>query len=335
MPTVGDDVLKCSIYLYNGVDDARRGSRIGGVGFLVAVPSAGIPGRSYTYAVTAWHIVRKGATVVRLDGNGTTDIIPLRPTDWMPHPGGGDVAVSPFYAALPDGVSYPALPGTLLPEPDAKGSAIGVGSQCALVARLIGNDGLQHGQPIARFGHVAMMPNGPVENQHGVRDSYLVVEICSPVGHSGGAIVTHDAAIKSPALVGVDCGHIRHKLMVRKSDDSLDGERRYVRESLGHITVLPAARLRELLYDERLVNMRRVEDERFIAVHGPVAARVAADGAKPKAKRSRAKAATPATGDGGEPAPKKSRSRKTTAATEVTAPYTSGNSEDPNAPPNS
>jgi hypothetical protein len=100
--------------------------------------------------------------------------------------------------------------------------------------------------------------------------------------------------------------------MVRKADDSLDHERRYVRESLGHITLLPAARLHELLNDERLVNMRRVEDERYVAVHGPVAATVAADGDKPKAKRGRAKSAAPA--DGGEPALKKRRSRKKSPA---------------------
>src|SRR5215475_6135267 len=66
MPRLDDQFLDCSIFLYPSVEDAERGERIGGSGFLASVHGlyAGpyLPGTdspiSHFYAVSNRHVVR-------------------------------------------------------------------------------------------------------------------------------------------------------------------------------------------------------------------------------------------------------------------------------------
>src|SRR5438552_2720942 len=77
MPRFDDRFLDCSIYLYPSLEDAQKGQRIGGSGFLIAIPGVSLGprhdagGDSYQkihhiYAVSNRHVVKKNP-VVRLN----------------------------------------------------------------------------------------------------------------------------------------------------------------------------------------------------------------------------------------------------------------------------
>src|SRR5262249_39124599 len=53
--------------LLTSVSDAENGSRLGGIGFLVTLPSAVAPGQGILFAVTNAHVIEDGSTVIRLN----------------------------------------------------------------------------------------------------------------------------------------------------------------------------------------------------------------------------------------------------------------------------
>jgi len=96
MSRIDDRILDSTIYLYRNSDDALGGVRAGGTGFLVAIPSEGIPGSSYLYAVTASHVIREGgAGAIRLNSKEEgVVVVNILPNEWLHHPDGDDVAAA-------------------------------------------------------------------------------------------------------------------------------------------------------------------------------------------------------------------------------------------------
>src|SRR5450759_159413 len=68
MPRISDQFTDCEVYIYGSLRDAQDGTRQGGCGFLVGVPSERHPGLSFTYAVTNRHVVLKAKTpIIRMN----------------------------------------------------------------------------------------------------------------------------------------------------------------------------------------------------------------------------------------------------------------------------
>src|SRR5687768_8909041 len=95
MPRIHDQVLDCVFYLYRSVQEARDSEHAGGTGFLVAVPdSLNAQAPHHIYAVTAWHVIWKGAPVIRLNIQAGTHALPLTRDHWTRHDDDDEIAVS-------------------------------------------------------------------------------------------------------------------------------------------------------------------------------------------------------------------------------------------------
>jgi hypothetical protein len=168
MPRINDDLLHCSVYLYTSVEEARRGTRSGGSGFLLGVPfgmtklrpweeyqsfDANLP--SFLYVVTNKHVIEAGFTTVRFNTmDGATDAVSL--TSWTKHPA-SDLALHriPFYNYRYKALLYIYL----MREDEVALLDIGVGDGLVSIGRFINHEGRQGNRPVARFGEIAMMPS--------------------------------------------------------------------------------------------------------------------------------------------------------------------------------
>ena len=94
MPRIRDEYLDCSIYLYPSEADAEDGTRTGASGFLMGVPTSGLPTNFwFLYAVTNRHVIANGATVIRLTTqDGQKAILATDERQWFYHSNGDDLA---------------------------------------------------------------------------------------------------------------------------------------------------------------------------------------------------------------------------------------------------
>src|SRR5450755_4529061 len=93
MPRIPDEYLYCTIYLYESSHAAESGTKSGGTGFLVGIPSA-VSG-NHIYAVTNRHVVERGnSPVIRLNSvDGGIATLDLVKSDWEYHDEWGDLAI--------------------------------------------------------------------------------------------------------------------------------------------------------------------------------------------------------------------------------------------------
>src|ERR1700739_4913676 len=87
VPRIRDAYLDCVIYLYGSEVDAEDGTKAGGSGFLVGVPSRGLRQNFwFLYAVSNKHVV-ENATTLRLNTcDGKKTIMPTVRGAWTDHP---------------------------------------------------------------------------------------------------------------------------------------------------------------------------------------------------------------------------------------------------------
>lgn len=286
MPRIRDQILDSVFYLYPTIEDANTGEQVGGTGFMVGVPSETDNSRVYAFAVTASHNIREGnSPIIRWtmsekwkDANGNTPqfCIMLTQDMWIHHPDGDDVAVFPLDVV--EDARFPVIhvdyfiTNELIDEHD-----IGPGDEIFLVGRFIGLDGKARNRPTVRFGRIAMMPE-PIEHPRGIIQESFVVETLSKPGYSGAPVIVHippysarpnlpDPHVTgntfSMWLLGVDWGHIKSYDPVLYGDDfSPIPEKWVVQSHSGASSVVPAWKLRELLYSDELVEARKKMDER-------------------------------------------------------------------------
>src|ERR1700730_14309143 len=94
MPRIFDEILDSVIYLYHTEEDANAGTQAGASGFLTAIPMPGDTTTAWIYAVSNRHVCDE-APVIRVNKvDGTVNVYPFRPDDWVKHPDGRtDLAV--------------------------------------------------------------------------------------------------------------------------------------------------------------------------------------------------------------------------------------------------
>jgi hypothetical protein len=183
--------LKGVVYLYLSEEDARSSSGTGGTGFLVNFEPAAEAGLPHTYLVTNSHCATK-CDVVRVNvTTGGFDILRVQPDEWVHHPEGHDVAVTPM--TDPEGFTadHIAYPSAWLLDKDKK-DYFGPGDECFFVGRQYGLSGKQSNTPTVRFGAIAMMDVEPVHQLGRDYDQEsLVVEARSLGGFSGSPVFVH------------------------------------------------------------------------------------------------------------------------------------------------
>jgi hypothetical protein len=213
-----------------------------GTGFFVGIPEGAPKMGGWVYLVTAKHIaIGLGGVpfVIRantVDGGGA--LVEWAATDWTYHPAdaGVDIAVIPWAPADPIEAEYVAT--TLFAEV----GAIAVGEEAFATGLFAFASGRARNQPIVRTGHVAMIPDEPVQTAIG-RIEALLVELHAIGGLSGAPVF--GASDGRTTLLGLVHGH--WDAVTGTSGQSLN---------TGVAIVIPAWKILEVLEQETLAQSR-------------------------------------------------------------------------------
>jgi len=276
MTRVDTRLLNTVIYLYASEDDAKKGSRTGGSGFLLSVASGTIPGRKHTFAVTNQHVAARGKVVRMNKTGGGTGILPLEPDTWVDHPAGDDLAVAYVPPDALRGFDYRTIhEKMLLTKQDVEElQAIAPGEDVCMVGRFITHEGREQNRPTVRFGNVSQMPWEPLyQGERGHWQESFLVEMRSHGAYSGSPVFNiydpHIIRTGAPGdilektfLVGVDWGHIPTLNPVLEDDGVTRARGGWLSQGhSGQSGVVPAWRLRDLLDSEPIATMRAAHDE--------------------------------------------------------------------------
>jgi hypothetical protein len=161
---IRDQFLNSVLYLYSSEEDARRGTKRGGTGFLYGIPNLSRSDSYWVFVVTCRHLIEKEFLYLRINTiDSGYKIFETKETDWFPDPT-EDLAIYllPFDSDL--NVSY-IIDGKDTVDQDLISRInIGPGDDVYIVGRFIQHDGIQQNTPVVRFGNLAMLPSEPVYN---------------------------------------------------------------------------------------------------------------------------------------------------------------------------
>lgn len=297
MPRIEDLILDCIVYLYPSVEEAKRGVKYGGAGFLFQIKTklpfvpmlSGVEeGPLFHYVVTNKHVINGGCTVVRVNTrDGQTDEIPLSRNQWEAHPD-ADLAVAQVKCLdYFSGHKVRFVPNEyLLTEDTVKALNIGPGDDVYIVGRFISHDGKQRNQPFVQSGIISLMPT-EVETEWDEEDNptkkeeLFLIEMRSLSGCSGSPVFfefpmpypskrikpEHRALTERRWLLGVDCGHFHTYEevveVVKQKGKKQERNKRYAptsyeaKTNAGQMMVVPAWKLKELLDHPRFATVRK------------------------------------------------------------------------------
>jgi hypothetical protein len=168
-----------------------------GTGMLVGRPWRSIPGRSHYYVVTNWHLLRRGATIIRINtDNGGSRPIDTEPVAWQFIQSGDDLALYDITDDLNDSGNddddkIVSIHENIFATPDFIASEnIGIGDEVFMVGLFVGHPGKDQNLPLGRFGNLGRLASeqSPVEQPNGkLRPSHLV-DMRSRGGFSGSPV---------------------------------------------------------------------------------------------------------------------------------------------------
>jgi hypothetical protein len=275
MPRIHESTIRSVVYLYATKEDAERGDRAGGTGFLVGVPAENLPGENhFKYAITNAHVIREGFPVIRINTrDGKTESLPLTESDWIKHPDGDDVAIAPLGLVL-----GPQFDATMLRSRSfvtkemMKDYDIRPGLEVHFVGRFITHDGAERNLPTVRFGSISVLPTPIYNRKTGVNQESFLVEAHSYAGYSGSPVFVHGLMIwrtdnmprmEVAPLLGIDWGHIAPRQPVMENTAPGDPERPidegwWVNANLGLMAVVPAWKIEEMLMSDDQKKQRQV-----------------------------------------------------------------------------
>ncbi len=275
MPRISDELLNSVIYIYKTGQDAEVGTQSGGTGFLVSVPSKTDDKKSFGYIVTNKHVIDKagGTPTVRFtDLKGNVSIVSSMQSDWACHLDGDDVAIIAIKGEYLEQIRHCCIPVSLfLSREIININDVGPGDDVFTIGRFIQHDGKQKNTPVVMFGNISMMPNEKVristaDSQMHDQDAFLV-ETHSLSGFSGSPVFLNrilnneNAEQRTPWLLGLDCSHMSMHLKIKKkcTDGKYDNvvENYYSENNSGHMVVVPAWKILEILFAGKIADDRR------------------------------------------------------------------------------
>jgi hypothetical protein len=303
---VTNSFLQTIVYIYPNAKFAKEGEALGGAsGFLTGVLE---DEREYLYAITNAHVI-EGMRNVGLDScvlrfntlDGKIDTIEAPLAHWTTHPSGDDLAAFPLRPSVHWRYNFLTRDSFLKPnlvhgqiltdEPPTETvdvdegppkkwlevTKVGIGDEVIMIGRYSKHSGTLQNLPVARFGHVSMLPFEPVyqEDRDFYQDSFLV-EAHSVNGFSGSPVFLQKPITlreqgysdgdpnrsyssksykEKTFLLGVDWGHFDFK------GELIDPRSRKVKVPSGMMCVVPAWKLDELLQSEDLRMQRKELDK--------------------------------------------------------------------------
>jgi hypothetical protein len=258
-----------------------RGERAGGSGFMVSVPSEAGPDLYYSYVVTNSHVIREAkCDALRVNTRaGGTNVIDSTEEYWIHHPDGDDVAV------LSISLDYETTDVKALPVDEwfvtqerVEYYKIGIGDEIVMPGRFVNHEGRMRNLPAARFGNIAMLPYEPVRTPRGLLQEVFLVECRSLPGYSGSPVffsplpfsaVRQGRSVPHAMLLGIDMGHLKDTMPVLDKKELTQGRRVPIEEdwvvetNTGMSCVIPAWKIREVIYSEEMVQVRKELNEKF------------------------------------------------------------------------
>jgi hypothetical protein len=285
MPRIPDGALSQVVYLYPSVVDAKNGSRTGGSGFLVTLPSIVLVGRGLLFAVTNAHVIEAGNTVVRLNTtDGKFDTFDFTDKDWILHHDKDDIAICCMPELDPNLHTFAEIgPGTLLKRHEIAQFNIGPGDDAFVVGRFVNAQGKLKNIPSVRFGNIAQMPIEPIEQDRVFgkfqQESFLV-EARSISGYSGSPVflILHATQSRQQEgmrlhtdvfrLLGVQWGYILDSESVRDSSGRPVNTGLHVTMNTGMMGVVPAWKLSDLLRRDEIMAAKKQVEDAYVRKHG-------------------------------------------------------------------
>lgn len=289
VPRLRQEWLDSIVYLYETVDQARAGERIGATAFIASVPPEdpeldAMGAFGHHYVVTNRHCVEPRRDLVgRVNRRGQGfDVVELPFEVWRPHPHNDDVTVAPLEIRHPFWQYASVNRGMMLDRHKLRMLDFGPGDETFFIGRYVDLDGEAHNVPTMRSGIVSAFPSEPIiQSERGghPQESFLV-EARSLSGFSGSPVfVTYSAVIEksaegdmdsmpytkhrdeSPiALLGLDWGHHQWWESVRRGGVKTTD---CVPLNSGMMKVVPAWKLLEILeLDDTLVTLRHEQEQK-------------------------------------------------------------------------
>jgi hypothetical protein len=280
MSRIPNAQLRSVVYLYPSVQAARAGKDAGGTGFIVACDLVGP--WIQVYFVTCSHVAL-AAEAVRINTRSSgLSVMRLKPSNWLHHPDGDDLAVYPFSMRRHHDW-FVVRSSELVTKTMMRAHDIGPGDDVYMIGRFLYHDGRESNTPAARFGNLAIMPSKIYQRDRGFYQESFLVECRSIPGFSGSPVFTQiNIALPRPhatstldasepgnprllpissatnevfnCLLGVDWGHI-----LSKEVPVHPGMGVFYAPLSGMSAVVPAWRLQALLDAPKLVKQRAKE----------------------------------------------------------------------------
>jgi len=273
MPKIPRTMVQHVFYLYENNEKADKGSKHGGTGFIVAVPSENenLKKRvNYFYGITNWHVaLNDGFSVIRINTiDDRTDILEFDPIDWEWIRGKDDIAAVELPYSESHLVNYISTKAFATDEIVAK-HEIGVGDDVFMVGRFIDNDGGLTNLPSVRFGNISVMPS-TIEQPNKYQGKSYCIYLHSLPGYSGSPVFVYrtpfsnlDAAFLKDGfkfddsflyLLGIHWGQFKSNLLIDGKD---------ITALSGMTMVIPAQKILDLLNIDKFRRRRMEEDVRI------------------------------------------------------------------------
>jgi hypothetical protein len=293
MARVSDEILDCAIYLYESEMDAKEGVHFGGSGFLVGVPygasnaveavnlfrTASARSRAHIYAVTNCHVIDDGYPVIRLNTKeGKSQPIALGEDKWLRYPGGDDLAIAAFMDLDHEMYQFISISTDLFMTKERfENFGVGVGDDTLMVGRFLNRQDKQSNIPVARFGHLSaprteFIDQG-TERKKFQQESFLV-ECHSVSGFSGSPVFVDIPEDRRSFGSLPEAARSGRSVTLTLKGRSSASSYFFLGVDWGHLckgmaAVVPAWRLLDLLFDDRMVAMRQAKEDADSKLGGP------------------------------------------------------------------
>ena len=286
MPRWPDEVLDCTVFLYQTVEEAESGSKTGGCGFLTGIPWDSNPEKRHVYAVTNYHVAKGGgASVIRLNTkDGKSKSIETEPTEWF-HLLGRDLAIYRIDSSKHFGADsifdykFSNFLEIKLTEDIWSKYNIGIGDDVFSVGRFMDLSGIQKNQPFLRTGILSagqIISVGQDTRMPWAGEPSYIIEMRSRSGFSGSPVYIYidpwtprmvdteidqtidlnDLRFAGPWLLGVHWGQLPIV-----GPDAIDSGS----ASASMLAVVPCSALTRLLLEDQDVIQERREYEQHWA----------------------------------------------------------------------
>lgn len=248
-----------------------------GTGFFVGVKTKQDPNLSYTYLVTAKHVLQDkngnfysdiGIRTNTHDGSSKLVEISMSAITILTHPD-KDVDIALFPCVPNDKIfDYLAIPEELITTKDSlKNLEIEEGDEVFFAGLFSSHIGQKRNQPILRFGKVALISDEKVEwqvdeNPPKFLDLYLL-ECQSFGGNSGSPVFFHLNPLRKPEklqigppkiyLAGIMTGSFLNSNPVESIETKASF---YSLQNVGIAAVTPSYKLHEIVFSEKLEKIR-------------------------------------------------------------------------------